>query len=980
MPLTECPDHRMLSDFDRGELPRELFDSVAEHLSECDLCASRYSDMGPAEDELIPHLRASLPAELVADDAELAGLVDAVIAVADTADGIDDTDQTVLPLGDSVVDWSGLLLPAESSEEIGRLGGYRVLEVLGTGGMGVVFRAEDPQLNRIVALKAIRASDGGISGPARMRFLKEGRAAAAIEHDNIVTVYQVGDDDGTPFIAMQMLRGESLRVRLSEVGPLDPAEAVRIARQTSLGLAAAHAKGLVHRDIKPDNLWIEAESRRVKILDFGLAREISDDSGLTSSGMVVGTPAYLAPEQADGADVDERTDLFSLGVVFYEMLTGLQPFRQASLLATLKAIGTVTPESPSEVNPDIPSEVAAVVMKLLERDPADRFQSAAELTAVLESIEEQETVSPMPQAGPEGPRVPRRIRTAAAAFGFVCLLFASVFVYRLKETRDGVTTGEWVLQQYDEDVTVLIRQRAGKEPLKTIELERGEPGAVSLAFGTYEVEVRGTSDEMVRKRGKLVIRREGEPIVSLEQIPRIPQTDDTSAPNLALRQESRFDDPNTPTLMTLTEFKRGESVTMEGRFQGGETPTDPSALESRLMCISGSGGVLNVIRTPDDHLLLKTHYRERPTKSIRRQTLQAVDFSRPVHIAAAYEPGAFRLYVDGTLACRIDTQELAEHPEYGAFFSVYGTPGLTIDDIRISSVARYTTDFGADAVIEADIDTMALFDFDDGPDLVVTDSSGFARNALLGPEIAWSRLKDGVYQPLEIPPVPNRNYALKCDGGKRVWAGRAYPFTAEARFTMECTVLVENEPGTNHPILSLTGPAGEFVVEQTTSGHLAGRLRYGDQEHVLETGVRLPLNRPTHIAATCEPAHAQLFIDGRKSASVQLTSFNAASGTNPLFSVVGSGDFSIIIDEVRLSSVVRYDEDFVPAGRFEPDDQTEVLYHCDEGRYRWLRDSSRNNVHTHLSALAPNDSALWVVIDESGRALPAASANPPNNQ
>ncbi len=240
----------------------------------------------------------------------------------------------------------GFLAPPQGPGELGRLGGYRVLKVLGQGGMGVVFLAEDLRLKRRVALKAIKPGAG--SAPARQRFLREAQATAQLKHDHVVTIYQVGEERGAPFLAMEFLQGEALDERLKHDGQLPILEALRIARETAEGLAAAHEVGLIHRDIKPGNLWLEAPRGRVKILDFGLARGGTEDVQITQSGAIVGTPAYMAPEQAQAEEVDGRADLFSLGCVLYRMVTGELPFAGKDTVSTLLAIARDDPLPPRE--------------------------------------------------------------------------------------------------------------------------------------------------------------------------------------------------------------------------------------------------------------------------------------------------------------------------------------------------------------------------------------------------------------------------------------------------------------------------------------------------------------------------------------------------------------------------------------------------------------------------------------------------------
>jgi serine/threonine protein kinase len=304
------------------------------------------------------------------------------------------------------------LAPAQGPGEIGRLGQYRVLKVLGAGGMGMVFQAEDTQLRRLVALKVMLPGTAS-SAAAHQRFLREAQAAAALDHDHIVHIYQVGKEGNVPFLAMQFLHGESLHSRLAREGRLGVAEIVRIGQEIADGLAAAHAHGLIHRDIKPANLWLEAKDergmmnderktdyssfivhqsslRRVKILDFGLARAAQSDVRLTATGAILGTPAYMAPEQARGDAVDPRSDLFSLGCVLYEMATGERPFKGANTMAILMALANHNPRPPAEINRDVPPELSDLVMKLLAKDPAGRPATARAVFEALQTIAQQQ--------------------------------------------------------------------------------------------------------------------------------------------------------------------------------------------------------------------------------------------------------------------------------------------------------------------------------------------------------------------------------------------------------------------------------------------------------------------------------------------------------------------------------------------------------------------------------------------------------------
>ncbi len=266
------------------------------------------------------------------------------------------------------------------------VGGFRVIREIGRGGMGVVLAAEDTHLKRLVAIKLI-AEEYAANAAARDRFLREARAVAKIEHENVVPILHVGEDAGQLYLVMPLLKGETLDARLRRDTRLPVDELQRIGREVAAGLAAAHAVGLVHRDVKPANIWLEAGTGRVKLLDFGLAKpteESATDANLTDTGAVMGTAYYMAPEQAEGRPVDSRTDLFSLGAVLYHAATGQRPFRGETKLAVLIAVTSDTPPRAEKLNPDLPPQLAAVIRALLEKNPKDRPNSAAEVIAELQ--------------------------------------------------------------------------------------------------------------------------------------------------------------------------------------------------------------------------------------------------------------------------------------------------------------------------------------------------------------------------------------------------------------------------------------------------------------------------------------------------------------------------------------------------------------------------------------------------------------------
>jgi len=294
--------------------------------------------------------------------------------------------------------------PASQAPTPTTIGGYKVLATIGRGAMGQVYLAEDERLKRRVALKVMhstRASDA----VARRRFLRESRATAAIEHPHVVTIYQVGehrqagDQVGLPYIVMQCLHGDTLGAYRAQVGRVPLPEVLRIGREIAEGLSAAHHRGLIHRDIKPENIILEGPSHQVKLIDFGLVLDLDTDHSAANATMddaVIGTPAYMAPERIDNHSVDERADLFGLGVVLYELLADRLPFTGTSMMAMLASIARGLPPSLRSVAPEVPADVSALVMQLIAHDPADRPASAEAVVQAIAAIERRLGPSPPP--------------------------------------------------------------------------------------------------------------------------------------------------------------------------------------------------------------------------------------------------------------------------------------------------------------------------------------------------------------------------------------------------------------------------------------------------------------------------------------------------------------------------------------------------------------------------------------------------------
>ncbi len=433
--------------------------------------------------------------------------------------GLSDATDTSHPHADqhdaSLIDF---LAPPQADDEMGRLGGFRILKVLGHGGMGVVFQGEDPKLGRKVAIKAMLPHLAD-SKTSQQRFLREARAAAALEHDHIVAIHHVGEDRGAPFIVMPFLKGEPLDVRLQREGRLPVAEVLRIGREIAAGLGVAHAAGLIHRDIKPANVWLEEPHGRVKILDFGLARASVGDSGLTQQGAIIGTPAYMAPEQASGEAVDGRCDLFSLGCVLYRMATGQAAFKGKDTVSTLMSVAIDNPPPPVQLRPEVPEALSDLVMQLLAKKPEERTQSAQAVVDALRQIEGDATqVLATPGAGSGQGNVASTKREAArtsmrrqgskrsrlpwligGSVAGVCVLVAALVL--LWPTPKGTVR----IESDDPNVEIVFDKTgptikgADKEP---ISLRAGEHG-VLIKRGDFTFE----ADKFLLKKGEAVVLR-----------------------------------------------------------------------------------------------------------------------------------------------------------------------------------------------------------------------------------------------------------------------------------------------------------------------------------------------------------------------------------------------------------------------------------------------------------------------------------------
>ncbi len=451
---------------------------------------------------------------------------------------------------DSALDF---LQPSTRPDSLGRIGHYEVLQVLGKGGFGIVFRAFDETLQRVVAIKVLSPQLAATS-PARKRFLREARSSAKVRHENVVQVYAV-EEQPLPYLVMEFIPGETLQQRLDRTGPLETPEVLQIGRQIAEGLAAAHAQGLIHRDIKPGNILIEAgPNQHVKITDFGLARA-ADDASLSRSGIIAGTPMFMSPEQARGETLDHRTDLFSLGSVLYTMASGRPPFRANNTFAVLKRVAEDTPRPILEIIPEVPPWLCDLIDRLHAKKPADRIGTAQEVADLLgrglqalqgamqlppSSVAATAAVAETPQENqaPTGtmavarpaPAVRPRFRSRfwAVAAALLLLLLGGIGVTeatgvtKVRGTVIRLFSPEGMLEVQVDDPNVSV-QIDGSD----IVITGAGVREIRLKPGRYTV--KGIKDGKVVSRELVTVTKDGKQVVRVKQEAAVTQDVDASA-------------------------------------------------------------------------------------------------------------------------------------------------------------------------------------------------------------------------------------------------------------------------------------------------------------------------------------------------------------------------------------------------------------------------------------------------------------------
>lgn len=747
--------------------------ALENHVAECDTCAAMLTELD-VRGGLVEDLRSAFVRGEASTDQG-----------GETVPGRDDSR--------AVAAVQAFLQSPGRPGSLGRLGHYEILEIAGRGTFGTVFQAFDDLLERVVALKVL-TPDLATTAEARQRFLREARAAAAIRHENVVQIHSVHEEP-LPYLVMEFIPGMTVQQRLDKSGPFCAAEVVRMGRQMAAGLAAAHARGLIHRDIKPGNILLDpGEEERVKITDFGLARPVNDTSA-SQSGMIAGTPLYMSPEQINGQELDPRSDLFSLGTVLYAMLCGRSPFRGTNTLAVIKSVSEDLPRPIDEIVPDVPPELSAIVCRLHAKLPEDRFQSAREVAEALALC------------GTRAPRFPSETSHADRrdTSGTVRISSGPPDTIGLERRRKtDLPTEIWpqpprlakwksILSWGVLTAAVLIAVviiRTNKSEF-VIETESSEIAATLTESGGIMVEDRQTGQVLHLVRGPNRL-----PNGDYDLTIKMPEGLEFAVPQVQLR---RFGSavatirarkkstelagvPIAPGGNTALRFYQGQSAVEIPTLRRDDT--GPLTIEMRLKLLpqSAAESRLGVIFSLEGRAAYQ--FQPQVDKDLSGTELSTGEDVSLVtnfgpdgwhHVACVLNETEHRIYIDGHLAAqmpRIPRDQVGPLNAENSSLTMLGSQmfdgdrlyhGLEgeIDEVRVSKTARYDKDFVPAERFEADRDTLALYHCDEGQNDILHDFSGNSHHGkLVG--VSWVPY-DGSpsITPTTNPPVidPNRELA-----------------------------------------------------------------------------------------------------------------------------------------------------------------------------------------------------------------------------
>ncbi len=649
------PSREILSAFAEGRSAGVNLADLEQHVAGCEECAATI--------------------ETLDSDCDLGRRVGAAV-----------NQQPAAPASDQLLSF---LEPTSRPDALGRIGHYDVLEVLGRGGFGIVLKAFDDSLQRVVALKVL-APELAVTSPARQRFLREARAAAAVRHENVVQIYSVSEQP-LPYLVMEFIPGDNLQQRLDRTGPLDATEVATIGCQIAAGLAAAHSQGLIHRDIKPCNIMLDSTlAAKVKITDFGLARAV-DDASLTQSGVVAGTPMFMAPEQARGEALDHRSDLFSLGSVLYAILSGRPPFRAANTVAVLRRVCDDTPRPIEEIIADAPRWLCQIIDRLHEKRPQERIQTAVEVATLLCPL------------AVERANVQSRLRHIA-----------------VKSGTDDKRSTFWI---------------AGSVACAIVLF-----GVISQ-FGTF-AQNRPRRQGLTVQPAKLMTKSVSPVTNQVSSSKSIHQPTFALNPSVRPRpdgQALRFDGRSSYAHVASLSRTDSGPATLEAWVRPEYQPA------AQVVALISGDSLLQITKRDEFLFPIEAYSPMCPLPG--SPTYLVAEW---VHVATVVDQSEVRFYLNGKKRLQIARQDdpvQTRYPYDGLWLG--GSPGDKaldqtcfhfrglLDEIRISSTARYREDFTPATRFNPDAQTLALYHCDEGTGSELRDSSGHNQHGKLT-DTQWS--------------------------------------------------------------------------------------------------------------------------------------------------------------------------------------------------------------------------------------------------
>lgn len=885
------------------------------------------------------------------------------------------------------------------------LGNYVILDKLGQGGMGEVFKAQHLRMQRVVALKLLSKQVTN-NQDALKRFQREVVAAARLVHPNIVTAYDAAEAKGSHFLVMEHVAGRDLARLVRETGTLSIPQALRCTIQAARGLEYAHGHGVVHRDVKPSNLLLEAGGA-VKVLDLGLARleaAPGQPDELTWTGDVMGTVDYMAPEQAENTKLaDARSDIYSLGMSLWFLLTGRPTYERDSLAAKIMAHRTAPIPSLAEVRPEASAELCEVFQKLVAKDPRARFQTMAEVIAALEHClgdqgdetraltddneltvrlsniaqREEETVvffkptteSTNKLTGLEPTIVASQFAPAAAAppadrnrtlwailiafFGGAAMILLTVFM--LLPGRGGSV----LIEVTDPDVKLSIDN--GKVNISGVVKQN-----LKLTPGEHELAVTRGDSELTRT---FTVGKGKPTTLVIEVVDGVLQVKQDGKVLGQVKLASAGAAPVLPDGKFLLEFTPGSKVEVASLKLDRNGELTLEAFVTTAEDGAGQPGVL--LGSPLQfalHLDPQTNrigLQSNHNDGEHRIGPLEIMPGRRMHVAAVRAANEHRLYLEGILVGRekIDSP-LVEATEP---FTIGGQFVGSIEEVRVSTVVRYDEGFTPAEKFEPDEGTLALYHAVEGKGETLLDASGNNHAGRIE-GAKWQKAAEVDRAARLVRP----KVGLGFDGASGIVRIPSLKFDELHPLTAECWVLPKSA-GDIRMALSLGGRI--FLQLATLPNETSPRWQFvashedGKEYYVVQTAPLASLpTRPVHLAGVFDGSELRFYIDGERvnaplllSPEYQEIPNEGLSFGNPwpgaaalLGAATGNdGPFWVLdgtLSEVRFSKIARYTEDFVPPARHEPDDETLALYHCDQDLGLVLRDSSGHGRHGKITA------------------------------